>query len=678
MSYIPTQASTSASASAPRIQTDALRFADTFADYGITDIDPRGAAQQYTTCPRCSPYRKPENREKRCLSVNVRRGFWLCHNNGCGFTGHLRLAAEKTSNAIGKNYAKKNTPQPAQNQEIALEASSVRYNASKPQNHSEIWVEPEKCNTEDLRGVFQWFSARGISESVVTRNRISVVGGAIAFPFFRDGVVVNVKYRSLREKKFWQSAGGEKIFFGLQHLNTGVDTAEDGSAASSTEPTVEPINECIITEGELDALSFHEAEMWNAVSVPDGAPTPESSGFERKFSFLDNCESVLRGMRRIFLACDADAAGEKLRDELARRLGAHRCWVVRFPEGCKDANEVLQRYGAVRLWQCVEKAVPMPVEGVVTVRDYEPALDDLYEKGFPAPPKSGFQELDTVFHPFPGALTIVTGVPSHGKTTFLQNYLIGLAKHSNWRFAVYSPESPAELWGYQACEIYAGKPFLPNYNGRMTASEYDEAKSFIADHVVQLHDDEALYSVERVIEAVLWAREARGIDAAIIDPWNKLAHARVSRETEHDYIGRILPLLQLTARRCGVHLFVVAHPTKCQRANDGHNYEIPTMYNISGSSNWFNMPDNGLIVYRYRHTRNGELTGKSTTHIYIGKAKTEIYGRDGASVKMSYDAGSHTFYEARTGSDDNSSASRGNNNSAVSDAGFSDDNENVF
>jgi twinkle protein len=568
-----------------------MTFVETFEQHGITGVEPQGADIQRVICPECSHKRKFHHQNYKCLTVWVKKGTWSCAH--CSWKGHLRL----------EGSAK---PVERLNSEI------------RPLLRKQVKNTP----TEPASGLFEWFEKRGISRDVVKRNKIKQDGNAICFGYMAGGQLVNIKYRSLLDKKFWQTQGASKVLYGLDDL------------AGQTE--------CIIAEGEMDKCSFNMAEMWNAVSVPDGAPSPDAQSFETKFLFLETCADVLERMQKIYLACDADEAGAKLRDELARRLGKQRCYIVCFPEGCKDANDVLVRFGAVRLWQCVQQAKPYPVEGAMTVLDYEAALDDLYKYGFPEPPKSGFAEFDEVFHPFAGAVTVVTGVPGHGKTTFLQNYAIGLAKRSNWRFAVYSPEAPAELWGYQACEIFVQKPFLPDYNGRMNEREYGAAKEFLSDYFIQLYDDTALYTIERLKESIAWAVQARGVKAAIIDPWNKIAHNRTARETEHEYLGRVLPELQLFAKQYGIHLFIVAHPTKLQKKDD-FNYEIPTMYSISGSSNWYNMPDNGLIVYRYRNHARGEATGESKTYLFTGKIKTELYGKYGASVKLVFNAANHCF-----------------------------------
>jgi twinkle protein len=90
----------------------------------------------------------------------------------------------------------------------------------------------------------------------------------------------------------------------------------------------------------MDCLSLHEAGIHNSVSVPNGA----SMG-NQKLEYLDNCWEAFEGAKRIVLAVDSDAAGLSLREELARRLGKERCYTVSYPDGCKDANDVLLKHG---------------------------------------------------------------------------------------------------------------------------------------------------------------------------------------------------------------------------------------------------------------------------------------------------------------------------------------------
>ena len=141
----------------------------------------------------------------------------------------------------------------------------------------------------------------------------------IRFNYFMGDQLINIKYRDGR-KNFKLFKGAEKIFYNINSV-VGYDS-------------------CIIVEGEMDVLALHEAGIKNAISVPNGA-TLNSNNLD----YLDNCIDYLEDKTKIILAVDADEAGQALRQEFIRRLGAEVCYLVDF-NGCKDANEYLLEFGS--------------------------------------------------------------------------------------------------------------------------------------------------------------------------------------------------------------------------------------------------------------------------------------------------------------------------------------------
>ena len=131
----------------------------------------------------------------------------------------------------------------------------------------------------------------------------------IAFPYFRNGELVNIKFRAFAEKAFAQVKDAEQTLYGLDDI-ADVKTA-------------------VIVEGELDKLALEEAGIRNVVSVPDGAPEKVKAGEpnpeDAKFAFLANCAEYLDRPDSIILAVDNDRPGQALGEELARRLGKERC-----------------------------------------------------------------------------------------------------------------------------------------------------------------------------------------------------------------------------------------------------------------------------------------------------------------------------------------------------------------
>jgi twinkle protein len=315
-----------------------------------------------------------------------------------------------------------------------------------------------------------------------------------------------------------------------------------------------------------------------------------------------------------------------LREELARRLGKARCWIVRFPNDCKDANDVLIKHGAERLRACIQTSEPYPVDGVYTVNDFVDDYNDLYENGYPQGATTGFAGFDTLIQFHPGQLTVWTGVPRSGKSNFLDHVLIQLARRHSWKAGLFTPENyPVKVHLQRLAEILVGKPFLPQYHGRMTQEDAYAARVWLNENVFYVQPPNENFKLDMILERLAYLVMREGISAAVIDPWNTIEHQRPREMNETEYVGQTLNKLKYFARQHDIHLNVVAHPTKMQKLSDGVNFEVPHLYSIMGSSNWFNVVDNGIVVHR-----NFDKTGMhSTTTVYVQKVKHRYIGQLG-------------------------------------------------
>lgn len=569
---------------------------ETFRDYRIEGIDERGESIQRVHCPECSPHATTPT---KCLTVWVQEGTWSC--NKCGWGHGLRLR----------------TPWKPAEQLSGVYPSLSKEKIKKP------LVSPENA-------VFDFFQKRGITRATVEKFKIRLQEGSdvLAFPFIVAGQVVNVKYRGMKplpdgKKLMWQTEGCPKVFFNIDAMR----------------------EEVVITEGEIDTMSVDEAGFESVVSVPDGAPNADAKNITVKFSFLEPLIPVLQHIKKVVLACDTDANGRRLTEGLATRLGKNRCYLAKFPEGCKDANDVLVKFGKERLKMCIQTATPYPPSFVKTVDSFEGRIKQLYNDGPPRRLNSGFTEFDRHFLPVPGMVTGVTGVPGSGKSTWLANYLIGLAKNENWKSAFYVPENPDARHQRICSQILLNKPFDPNKYGRMEESEQRMASEFFSDRFFYLHDTERMLPLADIFAGAEYLVKAHGINSLVIDPWNKVQHE--DYQNEHKYLGSVLPRVQLVARRLDIHIFVIAHPTKMQK-KDEFNWEVPTPYSVSGSANWFNMLDNWITQHRYYKHKDGALTGESTSSSVIWKVKEDWIGSPYYG-KLHFNKASQVYSEVEDG-----------------------------
>ncbi len=422
-------------------------------------------------------------------------------------------------------------------------------------------------------------------------------GNIIVFPFLEREVVVNEKFRA-PGKKFWQTTGGRKTFWNA-------DALDDPALADVRHPLV-------ITEGEIDALTAIDCGWPLTVSVPDGAPPAEgelkqldddSTG---KFQFMFNNRDRLKRVHGFIIATDSDAPGKRLAEELVRRLTAARCSFVTYPDDCKDLNEVLMRHGADRVRVVLSNAMPYPVKGIFQASQYPKTLPrQTYG--------TGWETIDRHFQLFAPSFTVVTGIPGHGKSTWITNLIVNAARLHGWRSAVFSPEMPAS----ELLEMMQS----------MTGDDPDTFDAWVEDRIIFIdHDnDEQDITLDWIIDRTEDCVLRHGVRILVIDPWNEVEHAKRRDESSTEYIGRAIRDLKRLARKHHLAIFVLAHPTK-DVAHNG-NKRVPGLYDIDGSAHWFNKPDCGIVIDR-------DMTTNQTA-IYISKIRFRGTGKPG-KVMLSF------------------------------------------
>jgi twinkle protein len=369
------------------------------------------------------------------------------------------------------------------------------------------------------------------------------------------------------------------------------------------------------------------------VSVPDGAPPPsdrmqpldpahEPHG---KFEFLWINRDRLKRIKRIILAVDSDPPGQRLAAEIVRRLGPVRCEFVTYPEGCKDLGDVRRKHGADAVNEVLRNSKQYPVRGLYRLSEY-PNIAPIAPVSLGWPifdglPGNGWMKL------FPGEFMVVTGIPSHGKSTWILNLLYNLARDHGWRSAIFSPEMPTV-------------PYLRDKLRRIITGR--ASPDLIADRVIENSfvfldndpndDEEDDITLEWIIEKATDAVMRDGIRVLLIDPWNEIEHARRRDESTSEYIGRAIRALKRFARRYEVAVIVLAHPTK--DVFERGKIRTPSLYDIDGSAHWFNKPDHGLVIER------DPVANEATVH--IPKVRFEQTGYRGA-IRMKFDPGSQRY-----------------------------------
>lgn len=392
----------------------------------------------------------------------------------------------------------------------------------------------------------------------------------------------------------------------------------------------------------MDKLSLEVSGFLSCVSVPDGAPSLTAKNYESKFDYLIAAEALLQPLKRIVLAVDNDGPGQKLAEELARRLGPERCYRVTWSSECKDANDVLMSHGPDVVRECVEQAQPWPVSGIVTVSMLHHALEHIYYHGMERGFATGWGNLDPHYTVRPGEFTIVTGIPSHGKSAWVSAMAINLAEAFDWRFAIFSPENyPLERYSATLMEQYTGLRYTSD--GGMTPSQRDMAEAWLDEHISFLMPEDEAPTISALLALAKIQVYRQGIKGVILDPWTEMEHSRPSGQTETEYISHALTLIRRFARHHGVHVWVVAHPTKLHKVEKGEyagQYPPPSPYDISGSANWRNKADNCITIWRDVEANNNRV------EVHIQKIRFREIGRPGL-IDLTYEPSCGRFHEPR-------------------------------
>lgn len=543
--------------------------------------------QQKTVCPKCSHTRR--NKYDTCLSINVEHdiAIWHCHH--CDWKGSVYDSP---------NFKKKN----------------VSHETKK----NVIPFVPENKKLSDEAKI--WLEKRGITHATTHFMGLYTQNEKLCFPYFYNKEIINIKFRT-KDKKFHQSKDALKTLYNIDGLYEHWQKNEDT-----------PIKKQIIfVEGEIDVLSMIEAGFTNTVSLPDGAPKePKFDMQDKRFSAFEQSEWIFEA-EEVIIATDNDEAGNSLKLELLHRFGRDICKVVHFPlfkdsaledeKQVKDANECLVRFGKDKLKECVYNAKDFPIEDLHTAFEYKDTIQNMYDGNVQKAISTGFEHLDEIYKVMPSTFNLITGIPNHGKSNFLDQILMNLAEQQNWKLFVFSPEHSTPNHIRRLLEKRCRKPFDIGPYDRITQRELIDGMEFLNNHFKFLETSDVIPTIDYILQKAKSAKQRYGVKAVVIDPFNQISADRENNKREDEHIRDIIAKCQRFARNHQVVIFMVAHPHKLHR-NDAGVLPPPDLYQVSGSAHWANMCDAGLVIHRDFE--------ENTTKIITRKIREQgIYGEIG-------------------------------------------------
>ena len=518
-------------------------------------------------CPKCTPNRKPENQKKKDLELYWDTGLGFCHH--C--TERIQLHTYK-KNADTKVYVKPS-------------------------------FKPSLISSKAI----EWFNGRGISKQ--TLESLKVTEGlewmpqtkkeenTIKFNYFLDGVLINTKFRD-GKKNFKLCKDAEKIFYNLDSIRTE--------------------KECVIVEGEIDALSFVEAGIYNVVSVPNGFNAQGSVNLD----YLDSYLKYFDNKEKIYLALDNDEAGINGKEEFIRRLGAERCFIVDFKDS-KDANDFLCKNSKEDLKGLLKTSALTPMENVVVLDDMNEELEDFWLNGFQRGMTMDLPDFDKNFSLALKQYTLVTGVPQSGKSEFLDQLLIKVNLKYGHKIGFCSPENEPFTFHHDKIfqKLYGKRP---EGLEEIRSDNVRDIKNHITDNFHHVQFDKR-YWLQDVLAKFTELVRRKGVRLFVLDPYNKVKLKGGSNEVVK-YTEEYHILLDEFVKKNDCHLFLVAHPSK-MTLQEGSNktHVMPTAYNIKGGSEHNDMSYNVLGINRIYESKLVHVKTLKVKFRHLGEINQDAF-----------------------------------------------------
>lgn len=554
----------------------------------------RGDELFFQECPYC----RESTRDKKTFSINLRTGLYKCFRSSCGAHGNMITLAKDFNFSLGQN-----------NDEYY-----------RPTRHYKIFKQrKEPIAPKELS--LAYLESRCIPAEIAVKYEITDKDGIIVFPF-RDeaGNIVTVKYRNPAPKegqnKEWFEKDCKPILFGMNHCNPNNKTL-------------------IVTEGQMDSLSVAAAGLENAVSVPGGV---------NSFTWVPYCWDWMQQFNKIIVFGDHEKGKITLHSDFYQRWKS-KVWCVR-PEDykdCKDANDILRKYGPEQIRKAIENAAQPPVSKTIALDEVEDVDINLIKK-LP----TGIDQLDNILKgglPF-GQVILVTGKSGDGKST-LANQFIVKAIDQQFKTYIYSGELPNYLlksWIiFQAAgpnhvnqvRRYGGSggtyEVKPDAKARIIS--WMKGYSWIYDNRIVTDEEDEPTKLITLLEDVI---QRNGVEVILLDNLMTAMDLEpdVTSADKYDRQSQFMKKLARIATSYNVLIILVAHKRKMgsSEAND----------TVSGSADIVNLAS---VVLSYERGNEKEGDGENIRWLKVTKNRLSGDTTRGSGIKLEFDATSKRIHE---------------------------------
>ena len=512
-----------------------------------------GDELQFKMCPYCR-----STKDQYTFSISLKTGQFQCLRASCNAHGNMITLHKDFNFSLGQD------------------ADSYYDGLAHFRNiHREQRAETKPA-------AVKYMESRGISEAVTRRYGITTQkehDNILVFPFEDpDGVLRFVKYRKTdfqkgKDKaKEWCERDCMPILFGMNQCNLQNKTL-------------------IMTEGQIDSLSVAEAGFENAVSVPTG---------KNGFTWVPHCWDFLQNFETLIVFGDHEREEITLLSDMEQRFNG----VVKHvrPEDyrdCKDANELLQKYGVEAVQNAVKNAEPSPIKEIIDICDVK--REDLSKMESIA---SSIPQLDKMLGGFYfGQLILLTGERGDGKSTLASQFATAALAQA---YSVFFYSGELLDWYFKAWLDYqcAG----PDHINATRNTFGDESYSVDGNAITKIErwykgrlflyrNESAIEEEHRtLLETIDTAIKQYGCRVLFLDNLMTAMSDDLSRDQYRQQTA-FVKQLALMAKQYNVLIFLVAHPRKVYGGQFGND-------DVAGSSNITNLVD---VVLRYARPADDDI-----------------------------------------------------------------------
>ena len=482
--------------------------------------------------------------KKTHFSVNPDKNVWHCWK--CGEAGNIVK--------LKRHYG-----------DIKIVEFKQENKFKKPESIKVKKMHEELLKTDSaLKFLYQ---ERGLKLTTIQHFKLGYDNGRIAMPYFKNGELVNIKYRAIANKSFDREKDCESTLYNMDEID-------------KSKPLM-------VVEGEMDCMAAWQMGFINVVSISVGAGTVDPAWLE----YFDNFE-------KIYIVYDNDSEGNRGAQLLASKLDS-RVFRVYLP--CKDMNECLMAgYTKEKITEYILASKEHKPDSLVHVSSVIDELSESFKDGEKA---KGHQVKE--WHSFTEAIggirdceiTIVTGDTNIGKSTWSVNLIYQFIKN-DMPVLFISSEMPNKIILRKLYCIYKGKSTF-----EMSEQEIGDCISYFATKKIYFTKNKSVKNINDIEDAIKYGAKRLDIKHILIDHLHHFIDD--SEDKLVSEINKFMRKIKDSSMDNNAHILIVAHPH--QLKNDKGHVSIQ---DLKGSTSIKQDADNVISVHRDKKDDNEPLKVK--------------------------------------------------------------------